>query len=246
MKLGEANVCLCDRANISQLHMWPSNASGGKYIRLDWATVPPLSHPLSFPPSLRNRQDFEVTFGHYHPSSLLPPSLSSNFCSYIASPQPPTPKPPSPLKMSDNSFTLIKWDSVSVPSQATGNSRSKWNCLCVWKRVRACACMRGNVSMAVCVCMCVHWHIKSQRSRCVCMCVCLWCCDVKILPQRACRRKRGWKGRVCWEKDERHIKQNGNCLRHRIQHIWLIIWFTHCLSFCRCDTASLFQNKRKP
>lgn len=74
-------VFVCDRAYISQLHMWPSNALGEKYIRLEWAlwlTLPPFSHTLSFPSSLRNRQ---VTLRSLlvstisHTSSL--PSLSS-------------------------------------------------------------------------------------------------------------------------------------------------------------------------
>lgn len=68
-------VCLCvwPCVYISQLHMWPSNALGwGNY-----SLSPPFSHPLSFPPSLRNLEDFEVTFGHYHPSSLLLPPFPS-------------------------------------------------------------------------------------------------------------------------------------------------------------------------
>lgn len=82
--------------------------------------------------------------------------------------------------------------------------------VCIREREPACECV------VICVGVCVHRLIQLQRSRCVCMCVRLQCCDVKILPQRACRRKTGWRGRMCWEKDERYIKQNENCLCHKI------------------------------
>ena len=163
MKLGEASVCvfLCECVWLSQLHMWPSNALGGGIHQVRSGLITYCSSLQSdFPDSLLHWEISQWLWGHFWsaPSLISPPFLLSHLLLLIyCIPQPPTPEPPSPLKMSDNGFTLIKWDSVSVPSQATGNSGSERNCLCVgeWELAHACVVIRLCVCVWVCVCGCI-------------------------------------------------------------------------------------------
>lgn len=50
-------------------------------------------------------------------------------------------------------------------------------------------CYRVRVCMYVCVSVCASAYEIAKVQ--VWMCVCLWCCDVKTLPERPCRGRRG-------------------------------------------------------
>lgn len=111
-----------------------------------------------------------------HDSTLPPRPLV--YCSSSSQPQRP---PPSPLRMSHNGFTLIKWDSMSVPSQATGNSRNKRNYLwgCVLQRACMCVCVTWNCKGPHVYLSVLWWrqHVAlkiTQGRECVCMCVLLY------------------------------------------------------------------------
>lgn len=157
----------------------------GLYLR----TVPSSSQTRSFSLFIeKSPNNSEVTFGQHRPSWLLAPSSPVFFCLYIASHNlPPWNTPPAPhlhWRCQTLVSTLIKWDSVSVPSQATGNSGNKWNCLRVC--VLECGPARARVVARLCECAlwaCAWAYQIAKVHMCVCM---LWCRDVKILPQRSC------------------------------------------------------------
>lgn len=82
-------VCVTVYIYVSQLHMWPSNALGGKYIQLNWGlllTAPPFSHPPSF------IEKSAGLLGHFW--SLLTSSFLPSFSNLLPLihyiPQPPT------------------------------------------------------------------------------------------------------------------------------------------------------------
>lgn len=163
----------------------------GLYLR----TVPSSSQTRSFFLFIeKSPNNSEVTFGQHHPSWLLAPSSPVFSCLYIASHNlPPWTPPHLHWRCQTLVSTLIKWDSVSVPSQATGNSGNKWNCLrvcveCGPARARVVARL-CECALRACACVSAHerGHIKLQRSTCVSA-----CCDA--VTSRYCLRDHAVEG----------------------------------------------------
>lgn len=125
--------------------------------------------------------------------------------------------------------TLIKWDSVSVPSQATGNSGNKWNCLRVCVRVWPSACTRGSMPLWVCALsarVCVRERIKLQRSTCVSA-----CCDA--VTSRYCLRDHAVEGGEEEEREGCDGRQMNTSSRMKtvcaITQLPWHLWFTKSL-----------------
>lgn len=128
---GRECVCVCvgDCVHITAAHVTIKCLGDGKIhpVRLGLITHCPSlqsSSQLHWEISRTFRSLLVTTISHL-PSVFYSRLLLLIYCSLKLTPR----STPSPQKMSDNGFTLIKWDSVSAPSQATGNSRRKWNCL---------------------------------------------------------------------------------------------------------------------
>lgn len=174
-------VCVWLRIDITAVHVTiegleRKNASGwtGPYCSLSLPSVI-LSASLHWDLQVTGRSLLVSNISH---NSSLPSLQSSSANIPFLSLQ--TPKPPSSLKMSANRFTLIKWDSVSVQSQAKGNSRNKWNCL--WE------CGLDSA----CVIICLSVWMWAQADYIAKVHTCVTCrCDVKTLSQRSCRGKEG-------------------------------------------------------